>query len=610
MTYTFKLARRLAVSRTLGMLPALILFAACSGSDTTAPESSPGYPLTSGLVPVTVRISPNRVTVETNQLIRFQALGHNSAGDSVGASVKWSATGGTIQPDGRFSASAPGTFMVIGRVPDHPTDLVDPRRQPYLTDLNRPKDRVDTSMVEVVLREPKLAAINVLPSAVTLTPGVAQSFFAKGTMKDGTPVPLGVVWKAEGGWIDAGGNYVAGETAGTYKVIATNTAQTVADTAEVIIDVPAPPPPPPAPTPPPAPVLASVTLTPAAATLAPSTKRQFVAYGRTTAGDSVVVDVVFTATGGTVTTGGLFTAGSSAGSFRVIASSGALADTSTVTITVPLGSGTTGIPFGSYECTASILTPFTMCIRSAGWWSAAEMTGLQAANARMILNQGGYEKFKTNGFYDSAKYYNWVQTLKPYVASWMPFLADGTLMGAQVIDDRGPENWGGKAITNEQLDEMSKWWKEIIPGIPTFVAGGYASDLPMTGHTFSYLDGSISQYNARYMGDVTAWRDKSLAAARQANTSIILSLNVLAGGKVVPGCYRITGGDPAIANSCAMTPDEIRAYGAVLAAADGACGLASWKTTASYQALPGVTEALKYVAGLAAARPATSCRVR
>jgi hypothetical protein len=39
MTYTFKLARRLAVSRTLGMLPALLLFAACSGGDPAAPDS-------------------------------------------------------------------------------------------------------------------------------------------------------------------------------------------------------------------------------------------------------------------------------------------------------------------------------------------------------------------------------------------------------------------------------------------------------------------------------------------------------------------------------------------------------------------------------------------
>jgi hypothetical protein len=252
-----------------------------------------------------------------------------------------------------------------------------------------------------------------------------------------------------------------------------------------------------------------------------------------------------------------------------------------------------------------------MCIRSAGYWSAGEMSALRAGKAKMILNQGGYAKFKNAaGQYDPAKYYGWVQTLKPYVESWKPYLADGTLMGAQVIDDRGPTNWGGVGITNAQIDVMSKWWKELVPGISTFVAGGYADDLAITGYAFAYLDGSISQYNARYMGDVTAWRDRSLAAARTARTSIILSMNVLAGGKIVDGCYQFTSGDPAVAGTCAMTPTEIRTYGAVLATGDQACGLASWKTTATYQALPGITEALRFVADLAAKHPARSCRVR
>src|SRR6185312_7432545 len=88
-------------------------------------------------------------------------------------------------------------------------------------------------------------------------------------------------------------------------------------------------------------------LVPASANLAASTKRQFSAYGRTTAGDSIAVPVVFTATGGTVTSNGLFTAGTTAGTFRVIATSGAVADTSAVTVTVTLGGGTaSGLPFG------------------------------------------------------------------------------------------------------------------------------------------------------------------------------------------------------------------------------------------------------------------------
>src|SRR5688572_29920002 len=117
MTYTFKLARRLAVSRTFGMLPAIALFVACSG-DATAPDSSTSPQddwRSREAVPVNVSVNPSNVTVETNQLIRFRASARNGNGDSVHALVAWRATGGTIQSDGLFSSAAVGTFRVIGR---------------------------------------------------------------------------------------------------------------------------------------------------------------------------------------------------------------------------------------------------------------------------------------------------------------------------------------------------------------------------------------------------------------------------------------------------------------------------------------------------------------
>ena len=120
MTYTFKLARRLAVSRTLGMLPALILFAACSGGDATAPGSDSLGPQEDwrSRKAVTVSVNPSRVTVETNQLIRFLARGRNSAGDSVYAPITWRATGGTILPDGRVRRPGGGRKSGVAHQPD------------------------------------------------------------------------------------------------------------------------------------------------------------------------------------------------------------------------------------------------------------------------------------------------------------------------------------------------------------------------------------------------------------------------------------------------------------------------------------------------------------
>jgi hypothetical protein len=122
-------------------------------------------------------------------------------------------------------------------------------------------------------------------------------------------------------------------TPGKFRVVATNTAATLADTSVVTVPAPTdstPPPPPP-------PTLARVILTPATANLTTGAAQQFAAYGRNSAGDSVATPVTFSASGGTITSTGQYTAGSAAGTFRVVAvaQGASLADTSTVTVTAP-----------------------------------------------------------------------------------------------------------------------------------------------------------------------------------------------------------------------------------------------------------------------------------
>jgi len=78
-----------------------------------------------------------------------------------------------------------------------------------------------------------------------------------------------------------------------------------------------------------------VRVVPESVTLDPNQTQVFVAWGVRNTGDSVGVAVTYSATGGTITSGGLFTAGQTAGSFRVIAllTNGSLADTAAVTVT-------------------------------------------------------------------------------------------------------------------------------------------------------------------------------------------------------------------------------------------------------------------------------------
>jgi hypothetical protein len=259
--------------------------------------------------------------------------------------------------------------------------------------------------------------------------------------------------------------------------------------------------------------------------------------------------------------------------------------------------------FGTFDCTPSGMSAYNLCNRSAGKWTTAEMRSLQARGAKIILNQGGYGKFKdSRGRYSATKYYKWVMSHRSYASSWRSYLSK-VLMGVQVIDDRGATNWGGKAISNAQIEQMARWWKQVVPGITTFVSGGYAWNL--VGYKWKYLDGSINQFNASYMGSVKTWRDRSIAAARSAGTSLILSMNVLNGGKNVRGCYR--GGR---SNMCSMSANELRTYGAALAAAPGICGVGTWMYSARYQSRPGITYSLKYVARLASNRAPLSCKRR
>lgn len=82
------------------------------------------------------------------------------------------------------------------------------------------------------------------------------------------------------------------------------------------------------------PSLLAVAVTPGEASIAPGATQQFTATGVMSDGHLAAVNVTWSATGGVVTTGGVYTAGTAPGDFRVIAveAGGALADTSAVTV--------------------------------------------------------------------------------------------------------------------------------------------------------------------------------------------------------------------------------------------------------------------------------------
>lgn len=192
---------------------------------------------------------------------------------------------------------------------------------------------------------PTAEAVVLSPASASLQVGATQQFDATVQMSDGTSQDGTMTWAATGGTVSSAGLYTAGSTAGSFRVIATYADADLADTAAITLTTTPPPPPPPPP------VLDGVVVTPPSASLQGGATQQFSAAGHMSDGSSSTVSVTWVATGGTINASGLYTAGSTAGSFRVIGTQtgGTFADTSDITITVappppPPPNGTTGDP--------------------------------------------------------------------------------------------------------------------------------------------------------------------------------------------------------------------------------------------------------------------------
>ncbi len=252
-----------------------------------------------------ISLRPASITLAPGGTSQFAATGTWSDGSTTTPAVAYSATGGTITVAGLYTAgSAPGTFGVIAT--------------------QQGGTRADTSAVTVSVPTSTLTQLVLTPASITLAPGGTSQFTVSGTWSDGSSTTPAVSYSATGGTITAGGLYTAGTAPGTFRVIATQQGGTRADTAAVTVSVPPP-------------TLTQLVLNPASLTLSPGATQQFSVTASWSDGSSTVPAVSYSATGGTITTGGLYTAGTTPGSFRVIVTQqgGTRADTSAVTVSVP-----------------------------------------------------------------------------------------------------------------------------------------------------------------------------------------------------------------------------------------------------------------------------------
>jgi hypothetical protein len=339
-------ARKLARS---GFLAFLLLAAGCSPEDAVDPGADGlDSSFKRGDSWYVLVISPDSATLAPYQTWKFTARSYRRSRPMGSIGVTWTATGGTIDSAGNFTAGeTPGKYRVVAR-----------------GQWGGPADSSTVTITASSPTDPTVSGIVVTPASASVASGASETFTAVAQLSDGSTKPALVTWTATGGTIDSTGKYTAGSNAGAYRVIARQLSGELADTSAVTVTATAPPP---------SPTVSQIVVAPGNAALAPGASQKFTATAKLSDGTTQPASVTWTATGGTIDTQGNYLAGLSGGAFRVIGRqvSGTLADTSAITInTTPTPSDTNHAGF-YVSPTGSSGNPGT----KAGPWSLSYALG-------------------------------------------------------------------------------------------------------------------------------------------------------------------------------------------------------------------------------------------
>ena len=297
----------------------------------------------------TITVTPTPTTLAISATQQFTAVGKDASGNVVAITPTWSvaASGGTINSStGVFTAgTTPGTF----------------------TNTVRATSGAISGTATVTVTAGPLATITVTPTPTTLVISATQQFTAVGTDASGNVVAIAPTWSvvANGGTISSTGVFTAGTTPGTFTNTVTATSGAISGTATVTVT---------------AGPLATITVTPAPATVTVSGTQQFTAVGKDASGNVIAITPTWSvaASGGTISSTGVFTAGTTPGTFTntVTATSGAISGTATVIVTA--GSATTISIFGgnaqSGSCGYNLTNPIVVRVSDAGGNSVAGTT--------------------------------------------------------------------------------------------------------------------------------------------------------------------------------------------------------------------------------------------
>ncbi len=250
-------------------------------------------------------VTPNPQTLQINGTQQFTAVGKDFSGAIVPFTPTWSvaASGGAISSSGVFTAgTTPGTFN---------------------NTVTATSGSISGTATVIVTPGP-LATIVVTPNPVSMGIGTTQQFVAVGKDASGNVVQFTPTWSvvAGGGAINSTGLFTAGTVTGAYANTVQASNNGITATATVVVTAGA---------------LATITVTPNPVTLQTNGTQQFTAVGKDASGNTVAITPVWSVVngGGAISSSGLFTAGTTPGTFTntVQATSGGISGTATVIVT-------------------------------------------------------------------------------------------------------------------------------------------------------------------------------------------------------------------------------------------------------------------------------------
>jgi len=226
---------------------------------------------------VSVSVSPTTASLQVSQQKQFAA----TISGTTNTAVTWTATSGTVTGGGLYTAPASaGTYTVTA---------------------TSAADSTKSASAVVIVSQPTQLLISVSPSTASLSPGGQKQFTASVSGSSNTAV----TWTTSGGTVTSGGLYTAPSSVGTYTITATSAADSTKSASGVVtVSQPA---------------QVSVSISPTTASLSTGAQKQFTAL----VSGSTNTAVVWAASGGTITSGGLYTAPFSAGIYTVTATSAA-----------------------------------------------------------------------------------------------------------------------------------------------------------------------------------------------------------------------------------------------------------------------------------------------